>query len=88
MTYVGLLFAAVVAAPAWVWLGLVSACAELAILGMWFAEHRRALAAERAAVEARANARLWQVLAEARAAGRVLSKRTVVAPQYHAPRGP
>lgn len=74
-----------VGVPQWVWLAVACVAVEVGIL--WFALHEHARA-ERLAEDVRAArnvARLWQRVAEGRARA-VHSKRTVVAPQFHAPR--
>lgn len=74
--------------PTWVWLAAVSVLAEFGVLAMWFHEYRRALRWENAARVAEHDARLWRSIAEREyGSAHVHSKRTVVAPQYHSPRG-
>lgn len=78
MTYLGVV-------PVWVWSAVVAVIAQVCILAFAYRAHARAERWKAAAREAANKARLWQVVAEGRARN-VHSKRTVVAPQYHAPR--
>jgi hypothetical protein len=71
--------AAIAAAPAWMWLGLVAFACMGAVLGAWWHEHTRALHWETVAAAAQAEARGWKSLVRAG------DRRTQVAPQYHAP---
>lgn len=74
-------------APLWVWLALLAVCAScgwVIAAVEWRRAGRRAAWWEQAARAAQAEARGWRALAGPDAP--VLGKRTVVAPQYHAPR--
>lgn len=74
-------------APMWVWVAWATAVASVGLLVA--AVLRASARAERwrdAARKARSQARLWQIVAEGRARSVLDGKRTVVAPQYHAPR--
>jgi hypothetical protein len=68
----------------WVWSAIVCVCAHAALLTMLYRATRRAYRWELAAKVADADARIWQSVAE-RGESNVFSKRTIVAPQYHAP---
>jgi hypothetical protein len=69
--------------PQWVWLAVACVLVEIGILVFALNEHARANRWEQTARAAQNTARLWRSVADVRGAH---NKRTVVAPQYHAPR--
>lgn len=83
MAYVDLVGAALFAVPAWAWVALVLVCGAL----VWFAERQRTKHWQSVARKARTDALVWEAVASGRARN-AFGKKTVVAPQYHAPRAP
>lgn len=80
MAYVETVGAALAAAPSWLW--SVAICMGAACA--WFGEYRRSRHWEAVAKRARTDALVWEAVAEGRARN-AFGKRTLVAPQYHAP---
>ncbi len=74
----------VVSVPLWVWLAIVSALAEVAILCVALRERRRSERWEFAARAAAADARMWRNVARAAS---VHTNKTIVSPAFHFPRG-
>lgn len=81
MAYVDLVGTALSAVPTWAWVAVALACGALACL----AERQRTKHWQSVARKARTDALVWEAVASGRARN-AFGKKTVVAPQYHAPR--
>lgn len=86
MTYAQMVLDGLGSVPGWVWLALVCVLAEAGILTFALREHARAEAWRRVAGKAVAQARFWKAIGDSRATS-IHTKRTIVAPHFHAPRG-
>ena len=85
MAYVGMAVDVLRTVPMAVWVAVGCGLFAVAALAFALCEYERAEQCRRVAADARNRARLWQAVAEGRARTAV-SKQTVVAPQFHAPR--